>query len=72
MYLLSSQGACQCSEVVYLGKTQVYIVGEVGIVEELELKGIQHCGGPDDVDKKVQLSPGYAMPHDESVCCSSS
>ena len=50
----------------------MYIVGEVGIVEELELKGIQHCGGPDDVDKKVQLSPGYAMPHDESVCCSSS
>ncbi len=50
---------------------QVYIVGEVGIQEELDLKGIRHCGGPADADKKIELKPGYAMPHDEDVrCCS--
>ena len=46
---------------------QVYIVGEIGIVEELELKGIQHIGGPEDADKKIELKPGFALPHDESV-----
>ena len=46
------------------------MVGEVGIIEELELKGIQHLGGPEDVDKKIELKPGFALPHDESVRCS--
>ena len=46
---------------------QVYIVGEVGICEELDLKGIQHIGGPQDADKKIELSPGFALEHDESV-----
>lgn len=46
---------------------QVYIVGEVGIQEELDLKGIRYCGGPDDADKKIDLKPGYALPHDEDV-----
>ena len=50
-----------------LAMAQVYIVGEVGIVEELELKGIQHIGGPEDADKKIELKPGFALPHDESV-----
>ena len=47
---------------------QVYVVGEVGIIEELDLKGIQHIGGPEDADKKIELKPGFALPHDESVC----
>ena len=50
-----------------LWMAQVYIVGEIGIVEELELKGIQHIGGPEDADKKIELKPGFALPHDESV-----
>ena len=49
---------------------QVYVVGEVGIIEELELKGIQHLGGPEDADKKIELKAGFALPHDESVGCS--
>ena len=48
-------------------RAQVYIVGEVGICEELDLKGIQHIGGPQDADKKIELSPGFALEHDESV-----
>ena len=54
-----------------LALLQVYIVGEVGIQEELDLKGIRHCGGPADADKKIELKPGYALPHDEDVRCSS-
>lgn len=45
----------------------MYIIGDVGIQEELDLLGIQHIGGPSDNDKVVQLKPGYAMPHDENV-----
>ncbi len=46
---------------------QVYVVGDVGIEEELDLLGIQHCGGPSDADKVIELKPGYALPHDKDV-----
>ena len=46
---------------------QVYVVGDVGIEEELDLKGINHIGGPADKDQTVELRPGYAMPHDHDV-----
>ena len=45
----------------------MYIVGDVGIEEELDLLGIQHCGGPADGDKVIELKPGYALPHDKDV-----
>ncbi|CAM9623778.1 unnamed protein product, partial [Ectocarpus sp. 12 AP-2014] len=38
---------------------RVYIVGEVGIEEELDLIG--------DGNKGVELKPGFALPHDENV-----
>ncbi len=47
--------------------TQVYIIGDVGIQEEMDLLGIQHTGGPSDNGKVVELKPGYAMPHDKDV-----
>lgn len=46
---------------------QVYLLGDVGVEEELDLKGIAHLGGPGDGDHKVELKPGYAMPHDPEV-----
>jgi Haloacid dehalogenase-like hydrolase len=46
---------------------QVYIIGDVGIQEEMDLLGIQHTGGPSDNGKVVELKPGYAMPHDKDV-----
>lgn len=46
---------------------QVYVVGEVGIQEELDLKSFTHIGGPEDGDKKIQLSKGYMLPHDPEV-----
>ena len=36
-------------------------------MEELELKGIQALGGPEDAGKTVELKAGYAMPHDKDV-----
>ena len=45
----------------------MYVVGDVGIQEELDLKGINHIGGPADKDQVVDLKPGYALPHDHDV-----
>lgn len=42
-------------------------MGDVGIEEELDLKGIKYLGGPGDADHKVELKAGYAMPHDPDV-----
>lgn len=46
---------------------QVYLLGDVGIEEEFDLKGISYLGGPGDADHKVELKAGYAMPHDPDV-----
>ena len=43
------------------------MIGDVGIEEELKLKGINYIGGPSDADQKVELSAGYALPHDPDV-----
>ena len=39
----------------------------MGILEELDLKGYQHIGGPEHNDKKIELSAGYALEHDHDV-----
>ena len=62
---------CICSIVINSSNSpanpQVYVVGEVGIQEELDLKGISHIGGPADAGKEITLSPGFALPHDPDV-----
>ena len=40
---------------------------QVGIQEELDLKGISHIGGPADAGKVVDLSPGVYLEHDHDV-----
>ncbi|KAG2499340.1 hypothetical protein HYH03_002916 [Edaphochlamys debaryana] len=48
-------------------KKKVYVIGEVGIQEELDMKGIRHLGGPGDADKRVTLKSGEFMEHDPEV-----
>ena len=46
---------------------KVYIIGEVGIEEELDMIGVPWIGGGSDAGKKIELKSGYALPHDEDV-----
>lgn len=46
---------------------KVYVIGEVGIQEELDLLGIPHVGGPEDKDKAPNMTPGGSLPIDPYV-----
>ncbi|GMP75906.1 hypothetical protein CsSME_00032827 [Camellia sinensis var. sinensis] len=46
---------------------KVYVIGEEGILEELELEGFTGLGGPEDGKKMVQLKPNCLFEHDKSV-----
>eukprot|EP00976_Prorocentrum_cordatum_P107814 1194714-Prorocentrum_minimum.AAC.2 len=46
---------------------KVYVVGEIGIQEELDLVGVPYIGGPEDADKKIELKSGYFLHHDADV-----
>ncbi|KAK4439483.1 Phosphoglycolate phosphatase 2 [Sesamum alatum] len=46
---------------------KVYVIGEEGIGEELQLAGFTSLGGPEDGKKAVQLRPNYLFEHDKSV-----
>ncbi|KAK4534383.1 hypothetical protein CDCA_CDCA01G0408 [Cyanidium caldarium] len=46
---------------------KVYVIGEAGIGEELDLLGIPHIGGPADKDKSPRMGPGDKMEVDPDV-----
>ncbi|KAG8390713.1 hypothetical protein BUALT_Bualt01G0112100 [Buddleja alternifolia] len=54
-------------ETLGLDVSEVYVVGEEGILKELDLAGFQHIGGPEDGEKKIELKPGFMMHQDENV-----
>jgi hypothetical protein len=50
------------------------VIGEVGILDELDLIGVPHIGGPHEAKNTIELKPGFAVPHDHDVggaflCC---
>lgn len=58
----------------YLEQTQfkatgkkVYVIGEVGITEELDLIGVPHIGGPADTGKQPSMGPGGKVDIDPDV-----
>jgi len=46
---------------------KVYVIGEVGIPEELDLIGVPYIGGPDDNGKVPDMGPGGKIEHDHDV-----
>eukprot|EP00953_Heterococcus_sp_UTEX-ZZ885_P021907 12184-Heterococcus_DN1.PRE.4 len=46
---------------------KVYVIGEVGILDELDLIGVPHIGGPHEAKNTIELKPGFAVPHDHDV-----
>ena len=46
---------------------KVYIIGETGICEELDLIGVPWIGGPNDADRVPDMGPGGRLEHDEDV-----
>jgi len=46
---------------------KVFVIGEVGIGEELDLIQVPWIGGPDDKDKAPDMGPGAKLDHDEDV-----
>lgn len=46
---------------------KVYVIGESGIEDELDLVGVPHIGGPADKGKTIDLKPGYALEVDHDV-----
>lgn len=46
---------------------KVYIIGEIGICEELDLIGVPYIGGPADSEKQPDMGPGGSLDHDHDV-----
>lgn len=46
---------------------KVYVIGEVGICEELDLIDVPHIGGPADNGKEPNMGPGGFLEVDENV-----
>lgn len=65
----SSFAAAAYLEQTEFAKTgkKVYIIGEVGICEELDLIGVPYIGGPADSDKVANMDSGGKVDHDHDV-----
>jgi phosphoglycolate phosphatase len=46
---------------------KVYVIGEVGICEELDVIGVPYIGGPEDSDKAPDMGPGGKLEVDDDV-----
>jgi len=46
---------------------KIYVIGEIGICEELDLIDVPYIGGPEDVGKVPSMGPGDKVEHDPDV-----
>lgn len=46
---------------------KVYVIGEIGIPQELDLIGVPYIGGPDDAGKQPNMDKGGRLEHDHDV-----
>lgn len=67
IYSSSYAAAAYLESIEFDKSKKVYVIGETGILEELDLKGIPYLGGPEDGTKVVSLKPGEFMEHDHDV-----
>ncbi|KAI5083388.1 hypothetical protein GOP47_0003131 [Adiantum capillus-veneris] len=67
IFASSFAAAAYLKSIDFPSEKKVYVIGEIGILKELELAGINYLGGPDDGDKKIDLTPGALMHHNHDV-----
>uniref|UniRef100_A0A6V2E814 Phosphoglycolate phosphatase n=1 Tax=Ditylum brightwellii TaxID=49249 RepID=A0A6V2E814_9STRA len=46
---------------------KAYVIGEIGILEELDLIGVPYLGGPEDAGKVPPMGPGDKLDYDKDV-----
>ena len=46
---------------------KVYVIGEIGICEELDLINVPYVGGPEDAGKAPNMGPGGKLNIDEDI-----
>uniref|UniRef100_A0A9I9CXX8 phosphoglycolate phosphatase n=1 Tax=Cucumis melo TaxID=3656 RepID=A0A9I9CXX8_CUCME len=67
IFASSFAAAAYLKSIDFPKEKKIYVIGEEGILKELELAGYQYLGGPEDGGKKIELKPGFLMEHDEDV-----
>ena len=67
IYSSSYAAAAYLQSIDFPKDKKVYVIGESGIGEELDMVGIHHIGGPADAGKTVELAPGVRVHHDSDV-----
>lgn len=67
IYSSSFAAAAYLASVDFPKDKPIYVIGEVGIEQELDLLGFRYLGGPKDAGKVIELKPGFALQHDHDV-----
>ena len=67
IYTSSYAAASYLQSIGFPRHKKAYVIGEVGIGQELRATGINHFGGAEDGDKSIELRPGAMVHHDPDV-----
>lgn len=67
IFASSFAAAAYLKSIDFPQEKKVYVIGEEGILKELDLAGFNYLGGPEDGNKRIELKPGFLMEHDENV-----